>query len=173
VRKRAQAQLRALAEVASELEASKIDYWLFGGWAVDFHAGRMTRAHDDVDVAVWFDDVSRIDRLLRDTGWTHVPSPSDDGGTGYERGGVRLELTFLVRRDGTVVIPLRRGDAAWPDPALEGSTLELLGTSARAMTLEALWRTKSPPRSDPDDEPKDRADSAVLSQLRAEGNVSG
>jgi hypothetical protein len=28
-----------------------IAYWLFGGWAVDFHAGQVTREHGDIDIA--------------------------------------------------------------------------------------------------------------------------
>jgi len=27
-----------------------IDYWRFGGWAVDFYVGFVTRPHDDLDV---------------------------------------------------------------------------------------------------------------------------
>jgi hypothetical protein len=75
---------------------SGIDYWLFGGWAVDFHAGSITRPHDDIDVAVLLDDHDRIARLLEAEGWKHAPEPDEDGETGYERDAVRLGLTFLV-----------------------------------------------------------------------------
>ena len=91
-----------------------IDYWLFGGWAVDFYAGEVTRPHDDVDIAVWLDDHTRIAELLEANGWRHAPEEDEDGGTGYQRNGVRLELTFLVRDDdGEVYIPLRSGRARW------------------------------------------------------------
>ena len=50
-----------------------IAYWLFGGWAVDFHAGRITRPHDDIDIAVWLEDVPRIAELLTNAGWIHAP----------------------------------------------------------------------------------------------------
>jgi hypothetical protein len=45
-------QLAALARIHELLDGQGIDYWLFGGWAVDFHAGLVTRAHDDLDIAV-------------------------------------------------------------------------------------------------------------------------
>jgi hypothetical protein len=35
-------QLSALARVSDLLETAGIDYWLFGGWAVDFYAGSVT-----------------------------------------------------------------------------------------------------------------------------------
>ena len=93
-----------------------IAYWLFGGWAVDFHAGAVTRPHDDVDIAVWLEDVPRIAELLTDAGWIHAPEPDEDGGTGFEQVDVRLELTYLVRRDdGSIVTPLRDFEARWPE----------------------------------------------------------
>ena len=107
-------------------------YWLFGGWAVDFHAGRITRLHDDVDLAVWLDDVPRIVELLVGTGGPRS-DPDEDGGTGYERDGIRLELTYLVRRDdGRVVIPLRDREAMWREGAFGNDCRELEGVRARA-----------------------------------------
>ena len=45
-------QLAALEELHRLLERHRIEYWLFGGWAVDFHTGTVTRPHDDLDMAV-------------------------------------------------------------------------------------------------------------------------
>ena len=57
-------QLTALAELRDALDGSGIDYWLFGGWAVDFHAGAVSRGHDDLDLAVWAADRHRIFELI-------------------------------------------------------------------------------------------------------------
>jgi Aminoglycoside-2''-adenylyltransferase len=161
-------QLSALADVARSLEDAGIEYQLFGGWAVDFHAGRVTRDHDDIDVAVWLADVPRIAVLLEGDGWRHAPQPDEDGGTGYERGSIRLELTYLVRStDGSAHIPLRSGPAQWPTDAHAPATIELLGVRARVIALEPLARGKARSRDDPDDAAKDRDDSAVLSALQA------
>jgi hypothetical protein len=159
-------QLVALARVHAALEEAGLEYWLFGGWAVDFHVGAVTRAHDDVDIAVWQGDVARIAGLLEADGWRHVPSDDDNGGTGFERGPVRLELTFLVREaDGAVVIPLRDVRASWPSDATGFDALELMGAHARVLPLASLEKTKSPPREDPDDAPKDRADYEALRRM--------
>ena len=61
--RRAPARRRSPMSPLSSSEAG-IAYWLFGGWAVDFYAGRITRPHVDVDIAVWLDDVPRIAALL-------------------------------------------------------------------------------------------------------------
>ena len=162
----AREQLAALARVHAALEQAGIEYWLFGGWAVDFHYGAITRAHSDVDIAVWLDAAPRIAELLRRDGWTHVPSEEDNGGTGFERGPVRLELTYLVRAGGgSLYTPLRDGRATWATDAFGDDVLELEGTRARVVALQALAQSKSIPRDDPDDAPKDRADHRVLRRI--------
>jgi hypothetical protein len=159
-------QLSAIAETHELLKRGGIDYWLFGGWAVDFHAGSLTRSHDDVDIAVWLDDHDRIARLLSAEGWKHTPEADEDGGTGYQRDTVRLELTFLVPGDaGEVYIPLRTGRALWSDEPLSTDLAELSGVRARVLGLAALKRGKSRSRDDPAEAAKDRADFATLSQL--------
>jgi len=161
---RAIAQLTALAGVHELLTRNGIEYWLFGGWAVDFYAGTVTRPHDDVDVAVWLADQERIAALLTREGWAHAPERGEDGGTGYEREGVRLELTFLVRDGDTVCIPLQAGRVPWPG-AFGDERGELEGVRARLIALDALKRGKSAPRDEPGEAAKDRADALVLDAL--------
>ena len=159
-------QLAALGEVAERFNRDGIEYWLFGGWAVDFYAGRVTRDHDDVDLAVWHADLPRITELLLRDGWSHAPEPDEDGGTGYERSGVRLELTYLVRDEqGVVCIPLSGGLVPWPDSADADETAELNGVRARLIALESLARGKNRGREDPADAAKDAADADVLARL--------
>ncbi len=163
-------QLAALASVDALLANAGIDYWLFGGWAVDFYAGSITRPHDDVDIAVWRGDVPRIAALLEGAGWSHAPELDEDGGTGYEREGVRLELTYLVRRsEGRVLTPLRDFEAAWPEGAFEADARELSGVQARLVSINALRSGKSSAREDPGDAAKDEADFDVLSGLEDRG----
>lgn len=146
-----------------QLEEARIEYWLFGGWAVDFYAGSVTRPHDDVDIAVWLADVPRIAELLEGDGWRHAPDEDEDGGTGYERDEVRLELTYLVREGDAVFTPLRDGRGTWSEEALGTDVGELRGVRARLVALEPLRRGKSQPRDDPADAAKDRADFERLS----------
>ncbi len=164
---RTEQQLAAIAEVDRLLGPEGIEYWLFGGWAVDFHADSVTRRHDDVDLAVWLTDLGRITELLERHGRRHAPDEDEDGGTGFERAEVRLELTYLVRaEDGAAYTPLRQGRAPWSRDALTDDIRELLSIRSRVVGLGALARGKSRPRDDPDDAAKDRADFAVLGRLR-------
>jgi hypothetical protein len=149
------------------LTRERVEYWLFGGWAVDFYAGEITRPHDDVDIAVWLADHEQIAALLRADGWVHAPEEDEDGGTGYERDGVRLELTFLVRDGAVVGIPLRGAFVPLADDAFGADVGTLGGVSAHLISLAALRRGKSSPREDEDEARKDRADTATLAGLDA------
>jgi len=105
--------------------------------------------------------------LLRTNGWLHVPSNDDDGGTGFERGGVRLELTYLIHGDdGLASIPLRSGAVVWPgEDALADDVGELRGVRSRLVGFESLLHGKATPRDDMEDAEKDRADFTHLSRL--------
>ena len=115
-----------MGSVHELLDHHGIEYWLFGGWAVDFYAGSVTRPHDDVDVAVWLDDHVRIAGLF---------------------------------------IPLRDGLTRWSGEPLGDDVAELEGVRARIVPLSELKRSKLRAREDPADAARDRADSAMLSQI--------
>ncbi len=156
-------QLAALGEVLRAFDREGIEAWLFGGWAVDFHLGRVTREHADLDLAVWQADLQRIAMLLEVAGWVHAPEAGEDGYTGYERGDVRLELAFLVRVEGGLIFtPTSTGFASWADGAFGDEAGELEGVRARVISRAALREEKAGPRSDPRAAAKDRADIAAL-----------
>jgi hypothetical protein len=169
IEQQASQQLTALAEVSDHLESAGIAYWLFGGWAVDFYVGSVTRLHDDLDLAVWLLDTPKIARLLQGDHWHHAPFDDEDGGTGYERDGVRLELTYLVRGfDGFASIPLRTGLVVWPgEEGLADDVGVLCGVRSHLIGFASLIAGKSAPRDDPKDAAKDHADFTQLSQLQA------
>jgi hypothetical protein len=139
----AERQLAALREVAGDLDEAGLAYWLFGGFAVDFHAGELTRRHGDVDLAVLADDAHGIAERLLARGWVHRPNPDEDGGTGYERKGVRLELTFVVVDQGRVEIVFREHRAVWSESPFGDERRQLLGVQARVVPRDVLTSEKS------------------------------
>lgn len=158
-------QLAALADLDHTLQRHAVAYWLFGGWAVDFHAGRVTREHADIDIAVWTADGPRLSMLLREAGWMHRPETDKDGYTCYERGGVRLEVAWLARDEaGHVYTPLRSGRGEWPKDSFGDEVAQFGGLRARVMNREAVIADKSVLRMDAEAAAKDRVDVATLSR---------
>ena len=69
-------QLAALRRLDVRFTDEGLEYWVFGGWAVDLHAREVTRLHDDLDVAVWAADAGRVARALELDGWPAVDRKS-------------------------------------------------------------------------------------------------
>ena len=100
-------QLAAIRSLDAALGAAGLDYWLIGGWAVDFWVGEVTRRHEDVDAVVWRRDEDAIEAALEAAGWGHRRRTTDVLGTRYELGNAELELTFLESgEDGSVSVPV-------------------------------------------------------------------
>jgi hypothetical protein len=105
-------QLELLGRLHECFEQHAIEYWLFGGWAVDFHVGRVTRANADVDLAVWEVDVAGVDRLLRQEGWDHRPRAGEDGYTEYLNGTIPSTWPSWPGTPRETYTPLSSKDAA-------------------------------------------------------------
>jgi hypothetical protein len=147
-------QLAAIGRLGAMFEREGIDYWIFGGWAVDFHAGRVTRDHADIDVAISHADLDAVHRLLVADGWAHTPAPEQDGYTSYTRDGVHIDLAFLGNND------QEAGD--WPPGSFGSDIRELAGTRAHLVSLSSLIVDKSQARDDAMTQTKDAADIAAL-----------
>jgi len=156
-------QLEAISELDQLLWRSGVAYWLFGGWAVDFHAARVTREHGDIDIAIWADDRARVDTLLRGRAWIHRPEVGENGYTCYERNEIRLEVAFLARGErGEVYTPLLNGRGEWPADSFGDDIAQCHGVRARVVSRESLIADKSIVRSDTVTAANDRADIASL-----------
>ena len=159
------AQLDAIGSVAQLFRERSVDHWLFGGWAVDFWVGQVTREHGDVDLAVRLSDRAAIDDLLVGDGWHTAPVDDDAIGAGYRRDDVLLELTFVETDDeGRVLIPFAARPAVWSTVPFGNETRRLLGVRCRTVPLPVLRAEKATARGD-DDALKDAADHAWLSRL--------
>ena len=161
-------QLDAIAGLAHLFRERRIDHWLFGGWAVDFWVGQVTREHGDIDLAVRLGDRPAIHELLLGDGWHPAPVEDEAIGAGYRRNNVLVELTFVETDDnGRVLIPFTTGPAVWSTIPFGEDTRELRGVRCRTIPLQVLRDDKSTARDDADDAAKDTADHNALSRLEA------
>jgi hypothetical protein len=145
----AEDQLSALSHLDELFGQHGIEYWLFGGWAVDFHAGKVTRRHDDLDLAVWSHDGERVRELLTAAGWRHTP---EEGYSVYDVAGVRLEVAFLDHGE-------------WPRNSFEHDVAEVAGVRAHVVSLSSLRADKAVVRDDESVAAKDREDCMTLGRL--------
>ena len=135
-------QIRQIGELVDLMNEADIGFWLSGGWAVDFHLGRVTRAHSDIDFIVKLNDKSKLRGLLAGRGAAETRSDEAGGVESFELDNAVLEITYVVKdRKGRDVTP---GYESWPYP--EGSfpdkTLTLADITVRAVSAAALLDMK-------------------------------
>jgi hypothetical protein len=164
--------LAAIESLASLLDAAQIEYWLFGGWAVDFWVGQITRPHDDIDAAAWRSDYNAIRDVLTQNGWKHAPTDEDVVGTRYTLDGAVLEFTFLEQAPaGEIVIPIPENRVVWSAEPF-GRARRMLGTvTARVIPLALLREGKARPRTARGEAAKDRADYQALASVSDRSSV--
>ncbi len=167
---RAEQQLAAITSLNHALDDRGIDYWLFGGWAVDFWVGSVTREHDDIDVAAWRSDHDPIKDALLAAGWRHTPAANEIVGTRYELGGVQAEFTFVVHdANGRVLIPFDQ-PLVWSTEPFGLDRRELLGVSCRTIPFALLKAGKKEFAAEGRPQAaKDRADFDALTKLEGMG----
>ncbi len=147
-------------EPTAALAYTGVPHWLFGGWAVDFFVGVLTRPHNDGEFVVWKRDLPRLRQLFEMHGYH--PAFVHEDASGWRKDGV-LVAVYWIKRDeqGQVVTPGSWSD--WPEPddaftsppgRLGGLACPIISGQAQLETKEgyAAHRDRRPPR------PKDLAD---------------
>jgi hypothetical protein len=111
-------------------------FWLRGGWALDFHLGRLTREHADIDLVTWLRHRERIRLLLTGHGFSLVPGYPEPQLV-LEKRGQEASFLFIKRDDGAIVVP---GYEAWPfAPGSFPERRKTLGhVSVRVVSAEEL-----------------------------------
>ena len=124
-------------------ELSDLPVWLVGGVAVDFHVGRWTRDHGDIDLVAFAEDRPLLESALRargfalerDRGW--ITSWTRSVSLAFEERVDAVTGNIVVRDSGDGVIP-----GIYPEPPgnLDPSrSRELDGVRFRVASAESEW----------------------------------
>jgi Aminoglycoside-2''-adenylyltransferase len=107
-------QLDIIREISDALTCAGVDHWLFGGWAVDFAIGNITRRHRDVDFIAWEVDAPRITGLLRILGYQPRPAKHTEHEMNWQKSGVELQVNLITKTaDGSIISPGAFSDWPW------------------------------------------------------------
>ncbi|MGN7938231.1 nucleotidyltransferase domain-containing protein [Virgibacillus sp. 6R] len=68
-----ESQLKVLAKISTISARIGIEFWLRGGWAIDFILGKITRSHDDIDLITWIQNREGLEDSLLKAGYEKIP----------------------------------------------------------------------------------------------------
>lgn len=134
-------QFELLAEIAEALADASIEFWLRGGWALDFLLGEIRPDHADIDLVAWRRDRDAIYTALTERGFEHDGELPDVGIDFRKRDQSIQVLLVEFSADGSLVC---HGFESWPflAGALEGPTRTINGISCRTLAPEELLHEK-------------------------------
>src|SRR5215212_7783878 len=99
--------LHVINDMTIALAEASIDHWLFGGWAIDFHLGRITRLHADIDLIIWSHERAGLSAVLQMHAFQSMASPTREH-LYFEKAGQRIEVSFIEYNQlGEIITPGR------------------------------------------------------------------
>jgi len=153
------------------VETAGAGCWLRGGWALDFLLGRVTRAHEDLDLFIWAADAPKLLPILERHGFEEVGGPPPAMQRNLVKGGEELHVTLLERNEiGVVTASGRRADAPWPGAMLDGPIGRVGHIRCRVISPEAQLyaKTKHPHALSRAPREQDQVDIALLRHVLAD-----
>ncbi|HLI32016.1 MAG TPA: hypothetical protein VKU89_04655 [Solirubrobacteraceae bacterium] len=150
-------------EVAQQLEAAGVEYWISGGWGLDALLGEQSRTHDDLDLVVV--GAARAEAALSDLGFSLWYRSRSDAPMGAR----------IVLRDHPVAghaIDLHPIDSAQDQLSFSAGMIE--GKSVPCLHVDAQIALHSGYRNaNYRKRRRDRADAALLQRIAVSGERDG
>jgi hypothetical protein len=141
---REQRQLALIDEFVRLANDAGVEYWLRGGWALDFLLGRVTRPHGDIDFFMWAKDAPAFARVLERRGFEEVPGPPREQQRNFVKDAEEFHVGLLRREpSGEVVVAGGPHEgAAWPDRMLGDHVGRIGDVTCRIVSPESQLEIK-------------------------------
>ncbi len=155
---RANIQLALIALFSQICRAEWIEWWLRGGWAVDFFRGRLSRDHHDIDVFVWTRDGDRFVPALERSGFMEDRGLRSVCDRYLSKQDEELQIVLIdlgLNGDVSSADGPHKGWDPWPAGMLDGSygqigdlIVPIIGPDSQIRIKEMFgrWRPDLPPR---------------------------
>jgi len=137
-------QLKILDEISKIFETKKIEFWLRGGWAIDFILGKVTRLHDDIDLITWIQYREQIEDELLTAGYVKIPVKEEfrNRQSDFCKGNVEITFGYIYRSDAGNLMLNGLPEWIWRADSLLQNTYKLNDLSARVLNPTQLLEEK-------------------------------
>ncbi|MGG3836921.1 hypothetical protein ABEV00_07800 [Paenibacillus thiaminolyticus] len=133
-------QLRILGEINAIFSSIGGEFWLRGGWAIDFLLGKLTRPHEDLDLVTWVEYRESLERALIEAEFDRMPV--SDRQTDFRKGKVDIQFLYLTRSSEGHIIPNGLPEWVWRADSLPLQQYTLNGISAFVLSPTHLLEEK-------------------------------
>lgn len=138
------AQLKILREISTIYDRLDAEFWLRGGWAIDFLFGRITRPHSDIDMVTWITNREQLENALVKAGYEQVPVTEEfrNRQSDFLKGDVDITFGYLTNDvDGSLIMN-GLPEWVWREDSLLPQYYELHGISAKVINPNQLLEEK-------------------------------
>ncbi len=139
-----ESQLKVLSEISAIFSSLGQDFWLRGGWAIDFLLGKVTRPHEDIDLVTWIHNREQLEQALAeaDYEWRPVNEQFHDRQSDFRKDEVDVTISYITRaNDGSLImngLPVW----VWRTDSLLPQSFMFSGISARVLNPRQLLEEK-------------------------------
>lgn len=163
-----ESQLKVLAEISAFAENLEIEFWLRGGWAIDFLFGKITRQHDDIDLVTWIENRELLEKELVKAGYEQMPvkQPFQKRQSDFRKNHVDVSVGYITASVNGSLILNGLPEWIWQPDALLPKYFRLCGISVKVLNPKQLLEEKEIyEQIDRRPRPKDQESKKVLRQI--------
>ncbi|MBD2868900.1 nucleotidyl transferase AbiEii/AbiGii toxin family protein [Paenibacillus arenilitoris] len=139
-----ESQLKVLGEISTICSLLRQNFWLRGGWAIDFLLGKVTRPHEDIDFVTWIQHREQLEQAFEEAGYERTPIKDQfrDRQSDFCKDNVEVTIGYITRaNDGSLImngLPVW----VWRADSLLPQSYMLNGISARVLNPRQLLEEK-------------------------------
>jgi hypothetical protein len=137
-------QLKVIGEMSAISETLGIEFWLRGGWAIDFLLGKITRTHDDIDIVTLIENRERLENELLKAGYEQVPVKEQfrNRQSDFQKGSVEITYSYLTLNVNRDLIMNELPEWVWRADSLLQHNFQLQGLTAKVIHPKQLLEEK-------------------------------
>jgi Zn ribbon nucleic-acid-binding protein len=134
-------QFELLAEITEAFGDANVEFWLRGGWALDFLLGEVRPEHADIDLVAWRRDRDVIYGALTACGFEHdreLPEAAID----FQKNEQSIQVLLVEFNSDGALVCHGFESRPLPEGALDGPIRTINGVSCRTLAPHALLHEK-------------------------------
>jgi len=137
-------QLKVLDEISTISKRIGIEFWLRGGWAIDFLLGKVTHTHDDIDLITWIQNRDRLEDELIKAGYEKTPVKKEFRvrQSVFRKDSVEITLGYISHSRNGNIIMNGLPEWVWSPDSLLSKPFILNDISAKVLNPKQLIEEK-------------------------------